>query len=440
MEFKNWSGSVRVTPASFVQPDTVDEVQDIVRASKCIRAVGAGHSFTPVAATSGTLLNLDRLSGIVSADRESGRVRFRGGTRLRDIPALLEPYGLALANQGDINAQSLAGAVSTGTHGTGLQFTGFAGMVTGVTIVNASGELVDVADSDPNFPFYVVHLGLLGILVEIEIQCVPAFDIIAVEEQLPLAEIEETFVDRAKVTDHVEFFWFPHSEHVLLKSNTRVPGGADAPAELSGAPFRSRFARTLSEEVIDNGGLRVALETGSRFPKVVPTINRIATKLASGRTYRGPAHEAFVSPRRVRFNEMEYAVPAENGIAAFTEIRTMIDGGDWRISFPIEVRIAGADTVPLSTAYGRDSTYIAVHRFVRDPYKEYFTAVEEILARHGGRPHWGKIHSRSSKYLDSAYPLLGQFRDLVETTDPEGRFGTPYLDRIFLGKSRPAVS
>ena len=424
----NWSGSVRHTQWSAVQPRSVDDLRELVDRPGRLRVVGAGHSFTPVAATPGTLINLDLLSGLVAVT--GTRARFHAGTRLRDIPGLLAPHGLALPNQGDVNPQSIAGAVSTGTHGTGLAYTGFAGMVTAMTVLRADGQLEEISEEHPEFTHYRLHLGLLGILVEVEIQCVPAFDLIAHEEALPLNEVLSTFVERARTHDHVEFYWFPHTESVLLKTNTRVEHGAPSPAGLGHIRPRNRFTHILSEEVLDNGALRVACEIGSRIPSAVPAINRLATRLASGRRYRAAAHDVFVSPRRVRFNEMEYAVPIEEAPALVRDIRQLIDDRQWRISFPIEVRVAAADDVALSTAFGRTTAYIAVHRFARDPYRDYFAAVEDRALAVGGRPHWGKMHRLRGRDLASRYPLFAEFTDLVRQEDPGGRFRSPYFDRL----------
>lgn len=426
--FRNWSGSVRAQPAEFAQPGNDGELMDLVSRSGRVRVVGAGHSFTPVAATDGTLINLDRLSGLVSV--EGTRARFRAGTRLRDIPSLLAPHGLALANQGDVNPQSVAGAVSTGTHGTGLGFTGFAGMVTGVTVLGADGSLRHLSTDDADFAFFRLHLGLLGILTEVELQCVPAFDLIAQEEALPLDEALDSFITRAQSHDHVEFYWFPHTDAVLLKTNTRVEPGSPGPGGLAGIGPRNRWGQMLTEELLDNGALRLACEIGSRLPRTVPSINRLATRLASGRTYRAAAHDVFVSPRRVRFNEMEYAVPLEEGPRLVRNIKSLIDVKGWKISFPIEVRVAAGDDVPLSTAYGRPTAYVAVHRFVRDPYREYFAGVEELALKAGGRPHWGKIHRLRADQLRARYDRFEDFTGLVRDTDPAGRFRSPYFDRL----------
>lgn len=419
--FTNWSGSVS-TRATIHQPHTEAELISLLSGPAPIRTVGAGHSFTPVAASDATMINLDHFSGLAGVDPVTQRVRFLAGTRLRDIPELLLPHGLALPNQGDVNPQSVAGAVSTGTHGTGLGFTGFAGMVTGVTIILADGTVRTVDETDPNFDLYQLTLGMCGIITEVELQCVDTFDMIASETPSTWEEMLDTFVERAGTFDHVEFFWFPGQEGVMLKENTRV-----APDDPRPAPRRNKIAQVLTEEIVDNGILRAVCEAGRIFPSVTLYVNRAATALGSNRTYRAPAHEVFVSPRRVRFHEMEYAVPLEDGPAVLADLRHAIDNLGYPISMPVEVRCASADDVALSTAYQRDTMYIAVHSFVKNNPVDYFNAVEPIFKAAGGRPHWGKMHTLTRSEVEDRYPQLDRFRAFVAELDPEGLFATDYL-------------
>lgn len=432
--FRNWSGHVHSHPRTFARPASADELADTVTTAAAdgrrIRVVGAGHSFTPVAAGDDVMISLDDLTGIVVVDAERRRVRFHAGTRLRDIPGLLAPYGLALSNQGDVNPQSLAGAISTSTHGTGLGFTGFAGTVTGLSLMDSEGTVRELsAESQPEvFDLARVSLGVLGVITEIEIRCVPAFDLIAEEVVTDLDGLLEGLVDRMRTADHFEFYWFPHTDTALTKTNTRVPAGQAPPARLAEAGVRNPVLRLVDKEIVENGALRLAVELGSRRPRLVPRINRLVQSAVSDRTYRAPGHEVFVTPRRVRFTEMEYALPLEAGAAAIAEIREAIERRGLRISFPLEVRAAAADDVPLSTATGRETMYIAVHRFFKDDCAEYFRIAERILLAHDGRPHWGKIHSLGAAQLRDLYPRFDDFRALRSRLDPGAVFGNRYTD------------
>jgi FAD-linked oxidoreductase len=439
--FRNWSGHVHAHPHTLARPASVEALSDIVdRASVAgerLRVVGAGHSFTPVAAGGDVMVSLDELSGIVSVDESRRRVRFHAGTRLRDIPALLEPFGLALANQGDVNPQSLAGAISTSTHGTGLGFTGFAGTVTGLSLMGPDGSIRELsAESAPEtFDLARVSLGVLGVVTEIELQCASAFDLIAEERVVGFAELLDGLVERMSEADHFEFYWFPHTDTALTKTNTRVAPGEAGPGHLAAAKTRSTWITLLDKEIVENQALRLAVELGARVPAVVPAINRTAQALVSDRMYRAAGHDVFVTPRRVRFNEMEYALPFTAGTEAIREIRETIEAKGWSISFPIEVRCAAADDVALSTATGRETMYIAVHRFIKEDFDEYFRVLETILRRHGGRPHWGKIHTLAAAELRELYPRFDDFCALRARLDPEAMFGNRYTDSLF-GLSR----
>lgn len=435
--FRNWSGHVHAHPHTFVRPSSAGELSDVVQAAanagQRLRTVGAGHSFTPVAAGDDVMVNLDHLSGIIAVDEANQRVRFHAGTRLRDIPALLAPFGLALANQGDVNPQALAGAISTSTHGTGIGFTGFAGTVTGLSLMGPDGTVRRLsAANDPEvFDLARVSLGVLGVMTEIELQCVPSFDLIAEEVVTDVNELLADLEPRMRAADHFEFYWFPHTATALTKTNTRVGLGEIGPGHLAEVGVRNRILNLLDKEVVENGALRLAVELGSAVPSLVPRINRIAQSAVSDRMYRAPGHDVFVTPRRVRFNEMEYAVPLASGAEVIREIRSTIESRGWTISFPIEVRSAAADDVPLSTAYGRETMYIAVHRFVKEDFAEYFRVVELICRRHGGRPHWGKIHSLGASELRELYPRFDDFCALRNQVDPQAMFGNRFTDSLF---------
>ncbi|MGC3020602.1 MULTISPECIES: D-arabinono-1,4-lactone oxidase [unclassified Brevibacterium] len=435
--FRNWSGHVHAHPHTYSSPASADELSGIVASAAAegerLRVVGAGHSFTPVAAGNDVMVNLDALSGIVAVDESRRRVRFGAGTRLRDIPALLEPFGLALENQGDVNPQSLAGAISTSTHGTGLGFTGFAGTVTGLSLMGPDGRVRELsADAEPEtFDLARVSLGVLGVITEIELRCVPAFDLIAEEKVAGFDELLDGLEERMRGADHFEFYWFPHTETVLTKTNTRVDPGAAGTGNLAEAGVRNRWATLLDKEIVENGALRLAVELGAKVPGMVPSINRIAQSVVADRMYRAPGYDVFVTPRRVRFNEMEYALPFAAGTEAIREIRETIESKGWQISFPLEVRCAAADDVPLSTATGRESMYIAVHRFIKEDFAEYFRVVEQILCRHGGRPHWGKIHTRTTADLRGLYPRFDDFCELRARLDPQAMFGNRFTDSLF---------
>lgn len=427
--WQNWGRTERVRPQLVEYPTTISAVRRSVRSAaargRAIKAVGAGHSFTGIAVAPGTLLDLSDLSGLVAVDRERERVRLLAGTRLHRIPALLAPYGLAMINLGDIDRQSISGAISTGTHGTGLGFGGLATQVVGAMLVTADGELltVDEHENCELLPAVALGLGALGILVEVTIQCVPAFVLRAVERPEPLSGVVGAIDERVRDADHFEFYWFPHTDVALTKTNTRVPADAET------HPL-SPVAKFVDDALIGNGVHQAVCSAGRAVPALVPGINRLSAKVWGDREFSDLSHRVFATSRGVRFREMEYAVPLERLPDAFAAVQRVIDDNGWRIEFPIEVRAAAGDDRWLSTAHGRDSGYIAVHRYWRADPTEYFAAVEEVMLAHDGRPHWGKMHTLDAAALRARYPRFDEFTALRDRLDPERRFRNPYLDRV----------
>jgi len=390
-----------------------------------IKAVGAGHSFSAIAVAPGVLLELDDLSGLVDADAETGLATFRAGTPLHRIPKLLAPYGLAMANLGDIDRQTLAGALSTGTHGTGIRHGGLATQVRGVTLVTGTGDVirVDQSENAELLPAAALGLGALGVLTEVTLQCVPVFALQAVERAEPLDDVLDTLLDRVRAADHVEFYWFPHTRIAATKTNRRM--SADTPLAR-----RSVVSRVVDDIVLEGGVFRATCALGVALPALIPAVNALAARLMGDGEYTDLSHRVFVSRRTVRFREMEYALPAEDVPAALREIQGMIAARRWRISFPIEVRFAAADDLWLSTAYGRETGYIAVHRYHREDPSAYFAAVEDIMRGFGARPHWGKMHTAEAAALEGLYPRFADFVRIRDRLDPRRVFANPYLSRV----------
>lgn len=427
--WQNWGRSARVRPQSVEFPASADAVQRSVQAAlargRRIKAVGAGHSFTGIAVAPDVLLDLTDLSGLVSVDHERRRVTLRAGTRLHQIPGILARYGLAMQNLGDIDRQTIAGAISTGTHGTGAAFGGIATQIVGATLVTGTGDILCVGDTENAdlLPAVALGLGALGILVDVTVQCVPAFVLEATERPEPLEDVLDELDDRVASTDHFEYYWFPHTDVALTKSNTRLPESAVR------KPLPT-VGKWVDETLLANGVYRAACGVGARVPAVVPPFSRLAVTLTGNRDYTDRSNRVFTQSRTVRFREMEYALPAAAVRQAFDELRALIRARGWRISFPVEVRFAAGDDRWLSTAYERDSGYIAVHRYWREDPTEYFTAVEKIMLAHGGRPHWGKMHTLDADQLRERYPRFDDFVSLRDRLDPSRAFQNTYLERI----------
>lgn len=443
----NWAGSVtsrpqiRQTPSD---PMALHRILDqCVAQGHNLRVVGAGHSFSPAAATNGALLsldNFDQLERIIPIAGTQGEcaVTVGAGIRLHALNALLASHGLAMANLGDIDRQSIAGAISTGTHGTGLSLTGFSAQVLGLRLMLASGEVVETSATQNAHLFQAARLSLgsIGIVIALTLRAVPAFLLHARETPLPLGEVLEHLDGVGgypETNDHFEFYWFPGSSSTLSKFNNRVPNDTPLTAqEGSPAANMARSARLwLDDELLSNGVFQFTNSLTSRIPGLTNTINTVASKALSAREYVAASHDVFVSPRRVRFHEMEYAIDRGDAREVLGEYLKFMSRKQFAVSFPIEVRFAAKDDVWLSTAYERESIYIAVHQYQNSPYRDYFAAAEQIFKAANGRPHWGKMHTLTHEDLRTRYPRLDEFTALRSELDPTGVFGNHYTNTVF---------
>jgi FAD-linked oxidoreductase len=427
--WRNWARTEAVRPLRVERPADGGAVQRAVQAAAAsglrVKPVGSGHSFTGIALAPDVQLDLADLSGVIDADAATGRVTLGAGTPLHRLPRLLAPHGLAMANMGDIDRQTISGAISTGTHGTGLDFGGLATQVVGATLVTGTGDLlrVDEHEHPELLPAVRLALGALGVLVDVTLQLVPRFVLHAVERNEPFDEVLDGWTDRVRDVDHLDVYWFPHTSTALTKANTRLPG--DAPRNPIGA-----VSAWIDDELLANGVLRAVCAAGRLVPAVTPPLARLVERLTPNREYSDHSPAVFTAGRSARFREMEYGIPLDAVPDAVRAIRRLIERNGWRISFPIEVRAAASDDVWLSTAHGRETGYIAVHRYFREDPREYFGAVEAILRDLDGRPHWGKEHSLDAEALRGAYPRFDDFLRVRDELDPERRFANAYLDRV----------
>ncbi len=434
----NWARTVTARPRRIAVPGSADEVAAEIRRAAAdeltIRMTGTGHSFTPVAVTDGVLLRPDRLTAIRAVDVTAGTVTVEAGCPLRMLNAELLARGLSLANMGDIQVQSVAGATQTGTHGTGRDVGGMAAQIAGLELALADGRVISCSADSPSggishqdgspanvFDAARVGLGALGIVTAVTFRVVPAFLLEAREEPMGWSQVISSLDELTAANEHFEFYWFPHSEGCLTKRNNRTAGPA--------TPL-PRWRYLLDDEFLANSVFGVTCRLGRAMPALIPVVNTVAARALGARTYSDAAYRVFTSPRRVRFKEQEYAIPRAALSDALGEVRGLFQRRDWRISFPIEVRVTPPDDVWLSTAYGRDSAYIAIHVFHSAPHEQYFADVEAIMTSVGGRPHWGKMHTRDAAYLAASYPRMSDFLAVRDLLDTERRFGNDYLRRV----------
>jgi FAD-linked oxidoreductase len=433
VQWQNWSGLESAEPRRVIAPASTDAVVAAVTSAReqatTVKMVGSGHSFTGIAAPGDVMLRPDRLSGIVAVDRDAMTVTAYAGTQLKELNSQLERVGLSLHNMGDIAEQTLAGAVSTGTHGTGGVMAGLAAQLAGFELVTGTGEVLRASRSENTDLFELgrVGLGALGILTTVTFAVEPLFLLEAREQPMSWDDALGRFDELVAESHHCDMYWFPHTDRMLTKSNTRLD------ADVSEAEPVSRIRGWVDDELLSNTVFGALTAVANRAPAVIPRMNQVSARALSARTYSDVAHRVFTSPRRVVFREMEYAVPREAGLTALREARRVVDASDWRISFPVEIRVSPADDVALSTAYQRDSFYLAFHTHHRSDWRThtaYLAAMEAIMRDHDGRPHWGKLHSRTAADLAPAYPRFAEFLALRDRLDPDRVFANDYLRRV----------
>jgi len=423
----NWAGDQACEPARIARPRDRDELAETVAAAAAagqkVRVAGSGHSFTEAALTEGTMVQVEALGGVLDADTGSGLVRVGGGTVLADLNEELARLGLAMENLGDIDRQTIAGAISTGTHGTGARLRNISAQVEGLELVLADGTVRHLnAATDPELLRAArVGVGALGAIAAVTLRCVPAFDLLRVDSPHPREEVLDSFQERAEAHEHFELFTFPYSDLALVLERNRFDG---APRP------RGRAAAFLNDVVLENWALAALAGAGKAVPRAIPALSRLAGRLASGSRTSDRSDRVFANERRVRFTEMEYGVPREHGPEAARRVIEWVRRNEYPVFFPIEMRVAAGDDAFLSPSHERGTAYIAVHQYRGMEWRPYFEAVEEIMDDYGGRPHWGKRHFQTATTLAQRYPAWEQFQRARDTLDPGRTFTNEYTERV----------
>lgn len=425
--WSNWAGNQTARPLSVESPHDLADLGRIVEQAagrgERVKVVGSGHSFTPAAVTDGRLVRIDRLSGIRSIDRDKGTVTVGAGTTLSDLNVLLANEGLAMPNLGDIAYQTVAGAISTSTHGTGATLPGLAAQVEGMVLVDGAGQLrrIDSQNNAHLLPAARVSVGALGAIGEVTLRVVPAFRLRAVEQPMRLDAVLESVHELSAQNDHFEFFWIPHTGWALTKRNNRTDDPIVRPPALK---------MWWDKTILENHAFGMLCRLGRLRPSLIP---RLATALPSSgsRDWVDDSWRIFASKRIVKFYEMEHALPVDALVPALTAIREMVERRGHLLNFPVEVRFTAGDDAPLSTAHGRSSAYIAVHVFRGMDHVPYFADVEAIMREHDARPHWGKMHTRRADELATLYPKWGEFARARDELDPMRTFANVYTEQVF---------
>ena len=423
----NWAGDQRCAPVAIERPANRERLAEIVRGAAerdlPVRAAGSGHSFTDIALTDGVMVRCELLDRVLSADLEKGLVKVEGGIVLGELNGRLAELGVAFENLGDIDRQTLAGSIATGTHGTGARLRSISAQIEAVDLVLADGSSLEIsADSDPaGLAAARIALGALGIVYAVTIRTVPAFTLDRVDSPRPLDEVLASLDELNAASDHFEFYVFPHTRTALCRESRRT----DAPPRP-----RSRAAVYAQEVMLENWVGQAFALVGRHLPSQVPRLARLAAAGTGRSTKVDRSYRVFASERRIKFTEMEYGIPREHAPEAVRRVLQVAGRPEHRVAYPIEVRFAAADDVLLSAAHARDVCYIAVHQDRKLGWEPYFRGVEEIMDSYGGRPHWGKRHFQTAETLAPRYPRFGDFLALRDRLDPDRRFANAYTERV----------
>lgn len=423
---KNWSGSVQWNPQQIEKPDSEEAIQQIVRKAaergQKIRVIGTGHSFTRLCQTEDILISLDNYQGLNAIDKVSGLVSVKAGTKLGYLGDLLYEQGLAMENLGDIDVQSIAGTISTGTHGTGTAFGTISTQVKGLKFVNGKGELIICSETENRdlFKAAQVSLGVLGIITEVSLQCVPAYKLELWNRMETMAEVLGNIHQKNSENRNFEFYCFPHSEKVWTKSSNIANSQAD----------KDGLINTLTEYVLENYAFKVLCEFARFFPSQNKTVSKISVGSIPNLRKVKHSHKVYATKRLVRFNEMEYNIPLEAHEEVLKEVMKIASSGKYPVHFPIENRFVKRDDIYLSPASGRDSAYIACHMYNKKDCRPYFLALEEVFRAHEGRPHWGKMNTFDRSDIERSYPQFDRFLKHRRDQDPEGIFLNEYLGSL----------
>ena len=427
--WSNWAGNQQTGSVLVSRPQTESELQQVVQSAQAsgrrVKAVGSGHSFTAIAIAEEVLVDLSKYDEIIAIDKINRTVTVQSGIQLSKLNQALYENSLAMQNLGDIAYQTIAGAISTSTHGTGAKFTGIANQVVALRVVLADSSIVECS-ANKNAELFScarVGLGAIGLVSTVTLKVVPAFNLAVIEEPMRVDDVLQNLDLHVDSNDHFEFFWVPHTGWALTKRNNRN----NLPIE----PM-SKMSHWYSKTLMENYAFGAVCMLGKARPSLIPKLAKALP--SSGRNeYSDASHKVFASKRIIKFYEMEYAIPREACAEALNRVRRMVTDSGFFLNFPVEVRFTAPDEIPLSTASNRESAYIAVHIYKGMNYVPYFTEVESIMNSYQGRPHWGKLHFQNASTLASRYPQWDVFQSVRNQVDPKRMFSNQYLETV-LGK------
>ena len=425
---KNWGKNITWHPTNLYQPKSEQEIQVIVHQAlndnKNIRLLGTGHSFTAVCATDNILISLDNYQGLISVDKEKCQATVKAGTKLNLLGELLDAQGMAMENLGDIDVQSIAGTISTSTHGTGKEFGTISTQVIGLKLINGRGEIIECSKNNNKSLFKAaqVSLGVLGVITEVTLQCVPAYRLKVENRKEKLADVLATFHERNSANRNFEYYWIPYTDTVWTKTSNVVDVQESD---------RVGFMNYWTEYVLENYVFKAFCEFATVFPSQNELVSKITAGSISDVSKVHSSHKIYATQRLVRFKEMEYNLPLDAYDDVIKDVIRVVNTKKYNIHFPVENRVVKGDDIMMSPASGRDSAYVACHVYYKKDHKPYFDALEEVFRAYGGRPHWGKMNSLKAKDVVELYPEFETFMKHRAEQDPDDIFMSPYMKTLF---------
>lgn len=423
---KNWSENQQWNPKEFLQPSTQEEIVNIIQKAsenkQKVRVYGSKHSFTPINNSNDISLNLDNYQGLLSVDKTTNQATVKAGTKLYNLTSLLAEHNLALENMGDIDKQSIAGAISTGTHGTGITFGNISTQITAIKFVNGLGEVIYCSETENTalFKCMQISLGVFGIITEITLQCVPNYKLKLEKKVEDLDAVLASLNQLNDTNRNFEFYWFPYTNKTQTKYSNITNDKAN----------KDNFINYFNDVVIENYAFKLVCDYAKKFPKKNVGVSKLSAKTLSKSVKVKENKDVYATPRLVKFNEMEYNIPTEAYQDVFKDVTKLVNSKKFNIHFPIENRFVQGDAIYLSPAYKRDSAYIACHVYKGKEFVPYFKALEEIFSAYDGRPHWGKMHFKDATYFSKIYPEFGTFCEHRKKNDPNGIFLNEHLTQI----------
>lgn len=426
-KWQNWAGNVKGMPTQSILPSDVKQLSNLIwnsqKQHKTIRVTGAAHSFSPVAKPDDIAISLHNMRGLIEIDPESKEATFWAGTYLYEIGPILEQFGLALANMGDIQQQTIAGAISTGTHGTGVSLGSLSSQIVKWGFVDGLGNYHEHTRGDDDLSKVLhISLGLLGVLVKVTMKTVPLYSLKYQSLHYPFTEANQLWSTMIREYRHVEWYYFPGEEQIQIKIMDQIP--------IVKQTRKSKKIEDLKTSIVENGLLFIVSELCKRQPKMTKWVSHLASKTVPTGIKEGLCYEIFPSARNVKFLEMEYAIPLENFQECMQEIHFTLKSYPFKVHFPIECRTMMGESGILSPTQGKESAYLAFHMYKGMDEKDYFRWVQSLMKRYDGRSHWGKMNVLTKERILELYPEYPLFLNIREKYDPENVFVTNYFKSL----------